>query len=96
MESIISQRPVVPVSDDINGFKALTPDHFISVSDCYNFSSGAGNGARCRPKQTYSGTGEISKSLCLFKLSNKGNGILSFSFVLLSLMLPLTQSMRSS
>ena len=38
----------------------------------------------------------ISKILCLFKLSNKDNGMLSFSFVLFSLMLTLTQNMYSS
>ena len=40
MESIINQRPIVPESDDVNDFKALTPDDFIIVSDCYNFNPG--------------------------------------------------------
>ena len=40
VESIINQRPVVPVSDDVNDFEALTTNHFIIGSDCYNFSPG--------------------------------------------------------
>ena len=66
VESIINQRPIVPVSDDVNDFEALKPNHFIIESDSYNFSRAylkskkstfAGNGARSRPQQTYSGTG---------------------------------------
>ena len=38
----------------------------------------------------------ISKNLYLLKLSNKDNGMISFSFVLLSLMLTLIKNMHSS
>ena len=40
VESIINQRPIVPVSDDVNVFEALKTNHFIIGSDCYNFSPG--------------------------------------------------------
>ena len=40
VEPIINQRSIVPVSDDVNDFEALTPNHFIIGSDCYNFSPG--------------------------------------------------------
>ena len=38
----------------------------------------------------------IFKNLCLIKLSNKGNGMLSLSLVLLSLMLTLIKSIYDS
>ena len=34
VESIINQRPIVPVSDDVNDFEALKTNHFIIGSDC--------------------------------------------------------------
>ena len=68
VESIINQRPIAPVSDDVNGFEALTPNHFITGSDCYSFSPGVFekqeiNLRWSRPQQTYSGTGG-NKNTC--------------------------------
>ena len=40
VESIINQRPIVPVRDDLTDFGALTPNHFTIGSDCFNFSPG--------------------------------------------------------
>ena len=39
MESI-TEQPLVPVSNDVNDFKALILNHFIIGSDCYSFSPG--------------------------------------------------------
>ena len=39
VESIINQRLIVHVSDDVNDFEALAPNYFIIESYCYNFSS---------------------------------------------------------
>ena len=40
VEFIVNHQPIIPVSDDVNDFEALTLDHFIIGTDCYNFSPG--------------------------------------------------------
>ena len=36
-ESILNQRPLTYVSDDVNDYEYLTPNHFL-IDECSNFS----------------------------------------------------------
>ena len=40
VESVVNQQPIITVSDDVNDFEAMTPNHFIIGGDCYKFSPG--------------------------------------------------------
>jgi len=43
VESILNQRPITTVSDDINDFEVLTPNHFLLGYESYNLAPGKFN-----------------------------------------------------
>ena len=43
VESVINNRPLIPTSDRISDFEALTPNHFLLGNKVTNYASGSFN-----------------------------------------------------